>query len=155
MNAILKFPLFKGVELHPEAVKLLGELLKPQTFQPRDLIIDEAGKDPRMFFLLKGQVTIQKTDEKGETVVLGKADGAQNPCFGESILLGKFSKSASVVAQSPCQCLTLSAQDFQTFLERYPFVVANVYRTLASQLFDRLSKANKDLLIQGTLNRIV
>jgi CRP-like cAMP-binding protein len=153
MSDFLKFPLFKGVELHPDAVKLLGELLKPQTFQPRDVIIDETGKDPRMFFLLKGQVTIQKTDEKGETVVLGKADGAANPCFGESILLGKFSKSASVVAQSQCQCLSLSAEDFQAFMQRYPFVVANVYRTLASQLFDRLSKANKDLFIQGVMNR--
>ena len=52
---------------------------------------------------------------------------------------------------SRCECMALSAEDFQAFMERFPFVVASIYRTIASLLFDRLSKANKDLLIQGIM----
>lgn len=152
-DTILKFALFQGADIAPEALQLLATLLKPETFQARDYIINENEHDPRMFFLMKGQVVINKTDENGQVIAIGKADASTHPYFGESILLGKFKKSANVIAHGHCQCLSLSAQDFEAFMGSFPFIVSSIYRNIASQLFDRLSKANNDLLIQGILWR--
>ncbi len=145
------FSIFRGIEADSGALAELSQLVKLETFQIREFIIDEKQTDHRMFFLINGQVAISKMDDHGQIVVLGKADAASHPYFGESILLGKFKKSASVVAHSKCQCLSLSAKDFDHFLTTHPSAVASVYRNIASILFDRISKSNQDLMIQGLL----
>ncbi len=150
-QALLKFSLFEELKTSPDALLALAEIMKPQTFNMRDYIIDENENDPRVFFLTSGQVVINKMDAGGQIVVIGKAEAKANPHFGESVLLGKFKKSANVIAYSQCTCLSLSAEDFHGFMSKYPYVVATIYRNIASGLFDRLQKANQDMLIAGLL----
>jgi len=102
-----------------------------------------------MFFLLSGQVVVNKMSENGEIVVIGRTDARSNPYFGESILLGNFKKSANVIAHSQCECLSLNAKDFSAFMEKHPSVVASIYRNMAKVLFERLTKANRDIFIAG------
>jgi CRP-like cAMP-binding protein len=147
------FPIFRGLESDAGALAELSRHMKPETFQIRDYIINESHSDNRMFFLLSGQVVINKMDSQGQIVVLGRAEAASHPYFGESILLGKFKKSANVIAHSKCQCLSLSAKDFDHFLVTHPSAVASIYRNIASILFDRISKSNQDLMIQGLLSK--
>ena len=104
-----------------------------------------------MFFLLSGQVQISKVSDKGQLVVLGKADASSFPYFGESILLGKFKKSASVAAHTLCECATLSADEFTGFLQSHGTEAAAIFGNLAGLLFERLAKANQDLLILGLM----
>lgn len=152
-NELLAFALFRDLESHFAALDELRAHMKHEVFQGRDTIIDEKMNDERMFFLLRGQVVINKMDEKGQIVVIGRTDEKVHAFFGESVLLGKYKKSANVVAHSQCECLSLSAKDFQDFTARYPQVVATIYRNLSSVFFDRLAKANRDMLIAGLMLR--
>jgi CRP-like cAMP-binding protein len=144
---ILKFSLFEGLEKDPEALAALTSLMKQESYQIRDFIINEKESDPRMFFLLKGQVEVNKKDQNGQNIVIARADANDHPYFGESVLFGYFARSANVVAYTRCECLSLSAQDFEEFMKKYPFAVANFYRHLSKVMFDRLSKATKDIYI--------
>lgn len=152
-NDLSAFSLFRDLEGETRALEELRSRMKLQVFQGRDTIIDEKQNDDRMFFLLRGQVVINKMDEKGQIVVIGRTDEKVHPFFGESVLLGKYRKSANVVAHSQCECLVLSALDFQAFMESHPHVVATIYRNLSSVFFDRLAKANRDMLIAGLMLR--
>lgn len=144
---ILKFELFQGIEKEPEALAELARLMKHESYNLRDLIINEKESDPRMFFLIKGQVEVNKKDEKGQIIVIARPESTSNPYFGESVLFGYFARSANVIAYSRCECLSLSASDFDGFMKKYPYAVANFYRHLSKVLFDRLSKATKDIFI--------
>ncbi len=144
---ILKFELFSGLDQEPEALNELMSVMKLETFNLRDYIINEKESDPRMFFLLSGQVEINKSDQSGQIVVIAKTDAQSHPYFGESVLFGYFARTANVVAHSHCECLSLSAQDFDQFMKKYPYAVANFYRHLSKVMFDRLSKATKDIFI--------
>jgi CRP-like cAMP-binding protein len=146
---IAKFPLFHELENRPEDLIQLARLMKLESFQSRAFIIDERQSDSRMFFLLDGQVMVSKMNEKGEIIVIGKTDARSYPFFGESVLLGNFRKSANVVAQTQCLCFSLEAKDFAAFMETHSPIVASIYRNLAKVLFDRLMKANRDILIAG------
>jgi CRP-like cAMP-binding protein len=144
---LLKFELFKELEKDPAALRCLSDLMKHHVFNTHDLIIDEKKNDRRMFFLLKGQVEINKIDDRGHIVSIGKADAKTHPYFGESILFGDFKKSANVVAHSRCECFSLRIEDFEIFTEKHPSFVAHFYRDLSQLLFERLSKADKDIFI--------
>ncbi len=147
MNNITKFELFSGLEKEPEALQALSNLMKKEAYQVRDFIINEKESDPRMFFLLSGQVEVNKKDDQGQNIVIARTDASSNPYFGESVLFGYFARSANVVAYTRCECLSLSANDFEDFMKKYPYAVATFYRHLSRVLFDRLSKATKDIFI--------
>jgi len=146
-DKLLQFELFSGLDHEPDALRELLSLMKAESFNLRDFIINEKESDSRMFFLLSGQVEINKSDQAGQIVVIAKTDAQSRPYFGESVLFGYFARSASVVAHSRCECLSLSAQDFDQFMKKYPYAVANFYRHLSKVMFDRLSKATKDIFI--------
>lgn len=146
-DQILKFSLFADLAQNPTALKELASLMKLEIFNGRDFIIDENRSDSKMFFLLSGKVEVNKMDESGQIVVLGKADATQTPYFGESILFGNFTRTANVIAYEQCECLSLTAKDFDAFMKSHPYAVATFYRQLAKVLFNRLSKANKDMFL--------
>jgi CRP-like cAMP-binding protein len=146
-ESILKFELFKGLEKDPEAFKALAGIMKEEAYQLRDFIINEKENDSRMFFLIKGQVEVNKSDSNGQVIVIARTDASSHPYFGESVLFGHFARSANVVAYSRCECLSLSAKDFDEFVAKYPFTAATFYRHLSKVMFDRLSKATKDIFI--------
>lgn len=141
------FSLFKDLEKDPASLEELSKIMKYESFQLRDYIINEKENNSRMFFLLQGEVEINKMGEQGQVVVLGKTDASAHPYFGESILFGNYKRSANVVAHSQCACLSLLAKDFEAFMKSHPYIVASIYKTLGSLLFNRLTKANKDIFI--------
>jgi hypothetical protein len=51
-----------------------------------------------------------------------------------------------VVAHTLCTCLSLRSKDFETFATRFPNVGVQIYRNMAILMFDRLSKADTDLM---------
>lgn len=144
-----KFLIFQDLAKDPASLTLLAERMTRETFEPRQLLIDEAELDSRMFFLLEGQVEIQKMDESGNIVVIGKSDARSYPFFGESVLFGSFKRSANVVAHSRCSCLSLKAADFEAFMSAHPSIAASVFRGIARTLFERLSKADRDIFFAG------
>lgn len=148
-DQILKFSLFSDLSQNKEALKELASLMKLEVFNARDFIIDENKSDSKMFFLLSGKVEVNKMDEKGTIVPIGRADASTFPYFGESILFGNFTRTANVVAHAQCECLSLTAKDFEAFMKTHPFAVATFYRQLAKVIFNRLSKANKDIFLAG------
>jgi CRP-like cAMP-binding protein len=149
MESLHQFPLFRGLEKNPRDLEQLASLMKRELFNSRDPIIDEKKIDSRIFFLLSGKVEVNKMDENGQIVVLGRTDASSHPCFGESLLVGETQRSANVVAQSQCECLSLQAKDFAAFMRTHPAIVARIYQNLAKLLFERLAKADRDILIAG------
>jgi CRP-like cAMP-binding protein len=145
---VLSFSLFQGLKDKVQPLEALMSVMKYEIFQSRTLIIDEKSSDDRIFLLLDGEVEVNKVQPSGKIVSLGRIDSKLRPFFGESALLRKPKRSSNVAAHCSCTCLSLRAKDFETFMVRFPEVGVQVYRNMASMMFDRLSKADSDLSIQ-------
>ena len=57
-----------------------------------------------------------------------------NDFFGEMSVLTKMPRSASVVAETPMECLTLSATGLRTVMTRDPLIAVRLLATLADRL---------------------
>jgi CRP-like cAMP-binding protein len=57
-----------------------------------------------------------------------------NDFFGEMSILTKMPRSASVVAETPMECLTLSATGLRTVMNKEPSIAVRLLATLAERL---------------------
>jgi CRP-like cAMP-binding protein len=75
-------------------------------------------------------------------------DGEQSAFFGELALLEREARSASVVAETACEFLTVRRDRFLDWGDRHPATGLRVTRRIAEHLAQRLRRANQDI---GTL----
>jgi CPA2 family monovalent cation:H+ antiporter-2 len=87
-------------------------LFKPRSAVPGDRLIHAGDAAEDVFFISSGAVEVAVNKRK---ITLGPGD-----FFGEMALLSGAPRSADVTAIDYCQLLTLSRQDFHTFLTRHP-----------------------------------
>ncbi|KAH7966046.1 hypothetical protein HPB49_013452 [Dermacentor silvarum] len=90
--------------------------LQHEFFQPGDLIVKQDTVGHKMYFLQSGKVNI--VHDNGEFVASAYA-GAY---FGEMCLLTRARRQANVVAETYCNVLSLSDEDFQRALDKHPLM---------------------------------
>ncbi|XP_065281557.1 potassium/sodium hyperpolarization-activated cyclic nucleotide-gated channel 1-like [Dermacentor albipictus] len=100
----------------PTFVAELVSRLRHEFFQPGDLIVKQDTVGHKMYFLQSGKVNI--VHDNGEFVASAYA-GAY---FGEMCLLTRARRQANVVAETYCNALSLSDEDFQRALDKHPLM---------------------------------
>jgi len=101
--------------------RLLVELSQGQEF------FREGEEGREMFYVLKGRVSIQKGGREIATVEAGGF-------FGEMGLLLGQDRSATAVAQEPCECMLVHEQGMDTLMREFPDLVREMLTTLAMRL---------------------
>lgn len=98
---------FLGFMTGPSALKWL-DCLQEIAFEPQTTIQVEGLSEDRWFFIVEGNVTLHKVDERGTAVPreLGRGE-----CFGEAALAGRTDLPLAVSA-SETRCLSLRRADF-------------------------------------------
>ncbi len=132
---------------------------------PRDtMIFSEFQSGADMFIIQAGQVKISKVVNGNEVTLalLKKGD-----MFGEMALLENMPRSASAIANEPCQLMTVNHQNFDKMVATQPQLISrltntfaeriwSMYRQLANtQLTDPLQKLFDMLALQMEKNRAV
>ncbi|KAH6938298.1 hypothetical protein HPB50_008356 [Hyalomma asiaticum] len=100
----------------PTFVAELVSRLRREFFQPGDLIVKQDTVGHKMYFLQSGKVNI--VHDNGEFV----ACAYPGAYFGEMCLLTRARRQANVVAETYCNVLSLSDEDFQQALEKHPLM---------------------------------
>ncbi|XP_077554231.1 potassium/sodium hyperpolarization-activated cyclic nucleotide-gated channel 3-like [Haemaphysalis longicornis] len=100
----------------PTFVAELVSRLRPEFFQPGDVIVKQGTVGHKMYFLQSGKVNILL--DSGEFV----ASAYPGAYFGEMCMLRRATRQANVVAETYCNLLTLSDEDFQGALDRSPLM---------------------------------
>jgi CPA2 family monovalent cation:H+ antiporter-2 len=105
-----KFPIF--ADLNAEQRAELLSLFKPRSAAPGERVIRAGDEGGEMFFISSGAVEVAVG---GKRIQLGPGD-----FFGEMALLTGGRRTADVTAIDYCLFLTLSKDDFERFVMRYP-----------------------------------
>ncbi|KAL3256819.1 hypothetical protein MRX96_017108 [Rhipicephalus microplus] len=100
----------------PTFVAELVSRLRNEFFQPGDLIVKQDTVGHKMYFLQSGKVNI--VHDNGVFV----ASAFPGAYFGEMCLLTRARRQANVVAETYCNVLSLSDEDFQRVLEKHPLM---------------------------------
>ncbi|XP_064454926.1 potassium/sodium hyperpolarization-activated cyclic nucleotide-gated channel 1-like isoform X2 [Ornithodoros turicata] len=100
----------------PDFVADLVAVLKQEFYQPGDVIVKQGAIGSKMFFIQSGKVSIVLDDGDVLGIV---SEGAY---FGELCLIRRTKRQANAIAQTYCNIFTLSTDNFNELLEKYPAV---------------------------------
>ena len=121
--------LFHGID--PAELHLIAQHLSEQAYAAGDVVCREGDPADRLFLLLAGTVHVY-VERDGKAITYNRLQAGE--CFGEMALLEETTRSATVQAEAPVRCLTLSKQDFLNLLQRQPRIVQEIMKALLQRL---------------------
>ncbi len=139
---VQKLPVFARLS-YAETVKL-GRLVRHESRQPGEVIIERNALGEALYVVLEGEVRVCRGgpgDEEGEE--LGRLGPGE--LFGEMSLVDDLLTSARVTASRPTRLLVLPRGPFQALMEADQALALKVYRAFCQTLSARLRRVN-DLL---------
>ena len=108
-----------------------AELFRQETgalqLAPGDSLFREGEKGEKMYVLLEGEMEILLGDFVLETV-------GQGALIGEMALIDDSSRTASVVAKTPCRLAEIDRRRFHFLVQQTPHFATHVMKTLADRL---------------------
>lgn len=144
-----KVELFNG--LSDDELLQVATTCKGRRQTAGSIVFKEGDDGDDMMVILEGCVRISLTTRL--------PDGTTSPStinmlyagqsFGEMVLLGGATRSATVTCADPCTLLIIKERDFATLCEQFPRIGYRVMRNLASELAYKLRSSN--LLLRGNI----
>ena len=125
-----------------DKLRQLIRLAKIREYEPGENIIEESGEDPYVYFLLSGQVKVQK---KGVLITIIDNEGE---IFGEMRVLDGLARSATATAETKTVCLAMdtSATDrLGSKDERASFLLI-LYQVITELISIRLRTTTEELV---------
>ncbi|MEW5995257.1 MAG: cyclic nucleotide-binding domain-containing protein, partial [Candidatus Zixiibacteriota bacterium] len=122
-----------NVELDLFLVRLAGEYSISRTYAPGEIIFSEGDPGDTMLFILDGIIQVTKrSPESGEVVKI--AHRKAGDFLGEMALVEKTPRFATAVAESSCQVLEFSKDNFEKIIREQPALATRVLRSLSNKL---------------------
>jgi CRP/FNR family transcriptional regulator, cyclic AMP receptor protein len=146
IDRLKQIALFSEFAGDSSKIEKIASMMKKKQVRAGEIIIREGDEGDTLFIILNGSVRIQKTTLQNEpyTVVILKE--SHNVYFGELALIDNDRRSATVVAESDCELLSLSRKDFSTLCEEDFELGFRVVMQIARKLSGSLRKMNQDVI---------
>jgi CRP-like cAMP-binding protein len=122
---------------------------------PDKIITKEGAREDTLFILLEGEVEISKQlvipivalpDDKMQKSLVVLTE-KQYPFFGEmALFLDKPERSATVKARKKCTLAMFEKKELLNVFDNDADIGRKIYKNIATELVERLKKANKDIL---------
>lgn len=118
--------------LSPEEVAQVNHLFVERGYNPGQTIYAAGEPAARLYVVATGQVKLARSTPAGQTILLDLL--ARGEFFGSLSALGDRVYRHTAEAHTACCVLSVSADDFQAILHRYPPVALAVLDMVAAQL---------------------
>lgn len=123
-------PLF--THLDKADLERIAALARPKLHAKGDVIIREDGRDSRLFIVIEGKVNVVKDlGNKNEKLLHTFEPYAH---FGEMALIDESKRSASVVAETDVQVLSIDNWDLNQEIHRNPGLAVDLLKNLSWRL---------------------
>lgn len=138
--SLARFDLFKGFD--PAALDELAEHTTPALYSPGEAIIRQGESGAELFALERGRVEVLVAPEGRPPVRVTVLEAGA--LFGEAALMTGERRSATVVALTECEVISVSRAAFQELIEAHPDLSERLTGMLATRM-DQLSQAVTDV----------
>jgi CRP-like cAMP-binding protein len=124
-------------------LKRIVKLARMESFEAGDVIVGEGDRDGRLFVILEGEAEVIKglgghAEWRLQTL-------SPRSYFGEMAMIGDWVRTASVVARTYVEVLTLDQLNLRQEIEKYPIIAIELLQMLTR----RIQALEKNLV--GTL----
>lgn len=129
MSVLMRTPLFGG--LRRRQLERLAKRFVERSYKTDDAIVTQGRGGEGFFIILSGAAEAVHRRGDGSTVVLNPL--LPGDFFGELALLTDTTRTASVIAREPTQCLVLTRWDFLGVLKEDAEMAVAVLQELAER----------------------
>lgn len=144
---LARFSIFEDFKNDELVLAQFERILKPCSFGPGTIILEEGSAGSQMFLLIKGRVAVYKRTPSGDEYKVADLFDHMNIFFGEGAILDVDTRSATIKALSECDCYSIDRVDFETFSRLHPALALPVFKRIARAVMSRLRKTNQDFLL--------
>jgi CRP/FNR family transcriptional regulator, cyclic AMP receptor protein len=144
LGKLRQISLFKKIKDEDEALKKIGAIVTICNYPKGAFIIKEGEQGDVMYILSKGRVSIEKKTLKDDSYTVVKLTDEMHVFFGELALMDSDVRSASVIAETDCECFCIKKEDFDRLGDGDTRVGLYVTREIAKILAGRLRNSSKD-----------
>ena len=130
LKIIRRLPFFR--HLSPDAIIGINELFKDCDFAAEQTIYFEGDPGENLHLVASGKVKLTRLASSGREVLLDILQGGEY--FGHFAIASQPGYSETAVAQTDCCILQISAQNFETVMNRYPEVTMKVLKAVGQRL---------------------
>jgi CRP-like cAMP-binding protein len=124
-DALADVPLFSG--LSRRHLKHVAALTEEEEFDEGDVLAEEGGAGDTFYVLLQGECKVERGGRRIARLLPGDF-------FGEIALIDSGPRTATVVAETPIQTMTIHRKRFQKMLEEDPSIVVQMLEELSKRL---------------------
>lgn len=122
-----------------DLINEIAQNLFIETFKPGDIIIHEGEPGDKVYLIAKGRVKVVKLADSSGKVLMELTD---SDFFGEMALIDLHPRSASVVALTDCEILSIPGDYFEKLIHAHPQILINIAKILS----ERLRLSNEKIL---------
>ena len=154
IEPLSKIHLFQGLQDYQ--LELISHLLMPLTVAQGEYILKEQTRGDKIYILFDGKVKVTKElvkgfdDQEAGEKMLATLSSEYYPTFGENGILDNNTRSANVIAITPCELFTLSQKDFDDFAVDHPAIAYQIMKNVASIQSKRLIDTDDNLVKLAT-----
>lgn len=146
----------EDTEENRRIMNLVYDNLSVQTFKAGETIICEGEIGESFYILREGSVQILRNTLAGDVIALANLTAEQNVFFGETALIGRDARTATVKALSNCTTAVLSGERYLQICEMEPVFGYHVTLCIARRMAETIRKSNSDMstLYEALLNEV-
>jgi len=122
-----------------------------RTYAKNTILVSEGDPSEMFYLILKGQVKVFISDEKGKEVLLSILGPGEY--FGEIAIIDNAPRSASVMTTEACQIAVVAKQGFERCLAEHPELAMGLIRNLV-KCVRSLTEQVKGLALLDVYGRI-
>lgn len=146
IDRIRRIPIFQDISDDTVRLNKIADKLKVQKHKAGSAIITEGEEGDTLYILNSGSVRILRNTLSKEQFALVNLNADQNIFFGEIALIDDDKRSATVIALTDCETLTMTKKEFLDLCEEDTYIGFKITFQLALRLGASLRKSNRDLM---------
>ena len=125
-----KINLFEGLSVSELAA--VASVTEEIVYPPGEIVINEGEAGETMFLIIKGEVSVIKTQEKGREMELDRIGAGDY--FGEMAIFEDTLRSASIRTEKNSHLLVLHKLEFSEIVREYPHIALQICKKLSGRL---------------------
>lgn len=147
VNWLKLVKLFSGINANEKAMLHIATIMEYQSFNQGTAIVKEGDEGSDAYFLIEGQVRVQKAISNGESFPVAILNANDHAFFGEASLLGNERRMATILTEKSSSCLILHTKAFEQFTHDHPEWALPLVLNISRNILERLHRSNNDVVL--------
>jgi len=147
IQKLRKIPLFSDFANDENSLLKVCKLINIERFSAGSILINEGESGDKLYILNKGTVRILRNTLNNEKYTVALLNADDNIFFGELALIDNDKRSATVLADSNCEVLSIHRDGFMKLCEENPLMGFKITLKIAKRLAANLRRMNRDVIV--------